>query len=429
MTVKLEAQGLYKVYGGKPELALQLASQGIHPGEIFSKTAQMLAVSDVTLRVMQGEIFTIMGLSGSGKSTLVRCLNRLIEPTSGTIRIDGEDLRAKNSRELREVRRNRITMVFQNFALLPHKSVLKNVEFGLKLRGENKAERREKARKALAQVGLSDWGARYPDNLSGGMKQRVGLARALANDADVLLMDEPFSALDPLIRADLQAELLKIQREIQKTIIFITHDFHEAVKLSDHVAMMRDGRFVQIGTPEEIVLNPIDEYVRNFARDLDRARVVTAGTMARYGASPLPMGMTMGAARESMQRTGKDSAMVVDAGQKPVGYLSRTELEDPGNSPGDRIDGHVDTRDVLTVDSSTLLIDVYPKFSTSLPIGVRNSYGEIIGTIDSCDVLLHLSDPKREPADDEQRVHSLQSEISETSEADSGNKVERADLG
>ncbi|WP_022726836.1 quaternary amine ABC transporter ATP-binding protein [Fodinicurvata sediminis] len=393
MAVKLETRDLYKVYGGQPETALSLATQGHHPSEILEKTAQMLAVSNVSFKVDEGEIFTIMGLSGSGKSTLVRCLNRLIEPTSGSILIDGEEISSKHRSQLRELRRRKLTMVFQNFALLPHKSVLDNVEFGLMLRGEPRKGRRKKAGEALEQVGLSAWAQRYPDNLSGGMKQRVGLARALASDADIMLMDEPFSALDPLIRADLQNELLRIQREIKKTIVFITHDFQEAVKLSDHVAMMRDGAFVQIGSPEEIVLNPIDDYVRNFAKDLDRARVITAGTMSGFGLDAIAASTPAASVLEIMTQASRNCVVVMNAYGKSEGYVFRKDIELQAELFGKVAKDFCNGTKVREVVASDPLINVYPLFQDGFPLAVLDESGRVTGTFDANDVLVHLADP------------------------------------
>ncbi len=353
----------------------------------------MLAVSDISFEVTEGEIFTIMGLSGSGKSTLVRCLNRLIEPTAGSVSVDGEVVSDMPPSRLRELRRRKIAMVFQNFALLPHKSVLENVEFGLMLRGEPKEVRRKKVTNALEQVGLSAWGNRHPDNLSGGMKQRVGLARALASNADIMLMDEPFSALDPLIRADLQNELLRIQREIRKTIIFITHDFHEAVKLSDHMAIMRDGRFVQTGTPEEIVLKPVDDYVREFSKDLDRARVVTAGTMSGLGGRAFTTNTSADTVVGFMRETGRNCVVVVDTSGKPKGYLFRKDLEDRPDLAGKSAKDFCNGTSVKCIAATDHLIDVYPLFQDGLPLAVIDSSNRVSGTFEANDVLVHLADP------------------------------------
>ncbi|MEQ8814174.1 MAG: betaine/proline/choline family ABC transporter ATP-binding protein [Thalassobaculum sp.] len=253
--------------------------------EVQAATGQVVAVDDVSFDVPEGAFFVVMGLSGSGKSTLIRCLNRLIEPTAGRVLIDGEDVTALDAGALRELRRTRIGMVFQHFALLPHKSVRQNVEFGLKIRGSAAEARRAAADEALDVVGLARWADYRPSALSGGMKQRVGLARALASRTEILLMDEPFSALDPLIRRDMQDEMLQLQRRFRKTVVFITHDLHEALHLGDRIAIMKEGRFVQVATPEDIVRAPGDPYVAAFTQDVDRGRVVTVATLMR---EPVP---------------------------------------------------------------------------------------------------------------------------------------------
>ncbi|MFJ6741637.1 glycine betaine/L-proline ABC transporter ATP-binding protein [Streptomyces sp. NPDC091279] len=277
-------QGLWKVFGAKseqvpadPELA------ALNPAELRARTGCTAAVRDVSFDVRKGEVFVVMGLSGSGKSTLVRCLTRLIEPTSGTIAIDGEDVRAMDKSRLRELRRHRAAMVFQHFGLLPHRTVLDNVAYGLEIQGVGKAERRARAKEVVAKVGLEGMEHRRPSQLSGGQRQRVGLARALAVDPQVLLFDEPFSALDPLIRRDMQEEVVRLHREEGRTMVFITHDLSEALKLGDRIALMRDGRVVQLGTPEEIVATPADDYVREFVRDVPREQVLTVRTAMRPG--------------------------------------------------------------------------------------------------------------------------------------------------
>lgn len=390
MTAKLEISHLYKVYGNRPDEAMSLIDQRVHPSEILAKTGQVAAVLDVSFKVKEGEIFSIMGLSGSGKSTLVRCLNRLIEPTSGNVLIDGEDLLNKPRAELRDVRRTRISMVFQNFALLPHKTVLDNVQFGLSVRGESVDICRSKALKALAQVGLSDWADHYPDNLSGGMKQRVGLARALASDPDILLMDEPFSALDPLIRDELQRELLKLQRDIKKTIIFITHDFLEAVKLSDHLAVMRDGRFVQVGTPQEIVLTPVDDYVRNFSKEMDRSRILTAGMVAdTINTVKIGPDSTVKQAEELLHSAGRRHAALIDATGRMQALILAESLSD---APKD--DKAADHRSVSSCASHSfdcLLADLYPHFANRQPVAVCAEDGTHLALLEAADVLQMLS--------------------------------------
>jgi glycine betaine/proline transport system ATP-binding protein len=276
-TPTISCRGVWKVFGPHPERIVGSADADLSRAELEARTGCVAAVRDVSFDVPAGRVFVVMGLSGSGKSTLVRCLSRLIEPTGGNVVIDGEDIGSCSPEWLRALRRDRVSMVFQHFGLLPHRRVLDNVAFGLEVQGKSKTERHARAGDMLDLVGLSGLGESYPDELSGGMQQRVGLARALANDPEILLFDEPFSALDPLIRRDMQDEVERLQRELQKTVVFITHDLQEALKLGDQIAIMRDGRFVQVDTPEAVVAHPVDDYVRDFVRDVPRANVLTAG--------------------------------------------------------------------------------------------------------------------------------------------------------
>ena len=269
-------RGLWKVYGANGKKIVGSPDAELPRAELLAKTGCVVAVRDVSFEVAPGEVFVVMGLSGSGKSTLVRMINRLHDPTAGQIRIDGEDLLELPPDRLREVRRRKISMVFQHFGLLPHRRIVDNVAFGLEVQGVEKEERTKRANEVLEVVGLGGWGNSYPDELSGGMQQRVGLARALATDPEIMLFDEPFSALDPLIRRDMQDEVVKLQRELKKTMIFITHDLMEALKLGNRIAIMKDGAFVQVGTPEEVVAHPADSYVADFIRDVPRAHVLTA---------------------------------------------------------------------------------------------------------------------------------------------------------
>jgi len=286
---RIELKGLYKIFG--PKAAITMARRGACGTDIREQTRSIVAVDNVTMAIAPGEIFVIMGLSGSGKSTLIRCINRLIEPSAGEILLDGVDIARQSQADLRMVRRHRISMVFQHFALLPHRTALENVEYGLAIRNHEKGDRRRRSLEALALVGLQEWADRYPADLSGGMKQRVGLARAFATDSDILLMDEPFSALDPLIRRELQDELLRLQSTLHKTIVFVTHDFQEALRLGNRVALMRQGAVVQVGTPLEIVFSPTDSYVAGFTRDVDRAQLLCAQDVMRPidGSSPVPV--------------------------------------------------------------------------------------------------------------------------------------------
>ncbi|MFT6907369.1 MAG: glycine betaine/proline transport system ATP-binding protein [Oleiphilaceae bacterium] len=280
MNYKLEVKNLYKVFGGKPKKAIKMLDSGATKDTIFSQTGMTVGVQNASLQIKEGEIFVIMGLSGSGKSTLVRLLNRLIEPTLGQVLIDGEDITRLDKTSLRAIRRNKVSMVFQSFALLPHLTVLDNAAFGLDLSGEPKDVRYEKAMKALNQVGLQAHSMSYPDELSGGMQQRVGLARALANDPDILLMDEAFSALDPLIRAEMQDELVNLQKAHRRTIIFISHDLDEAMRIGDRIAIMQGGEVVQVGKPDEILQNPENDYVESFFKGVDVSNVFNAGDIA-----------------------------------------------------------------------------------------------------------------------------------------------------
>ncbi len=273
---KVKVEHLTKIFGKKKQQALAMVKEQRSKNEILEKTGATVGVYDVNFEVNEGEIFVIMGLSGSGKSTLIRLLNRLIEPSGGDIYIDGVDVAKMSKEELREVRRHKINMVFQSFGLFPHRTILENTEYGLEVRGVSKEERTAKAEKALENSGLLSFKDQYPDQLSGGMQQRVGLARALANDPEILLMDEAFSAFDPLIRREMQDELLELQANVQKTIIFITHDLNEALRIGDRIALMKDGQIMQIGTGEDILTNPANQYVRDFVEDVDRSKVLTA---------------------------------------------------------------------------------------------------------------------------------------------------------
>ena len=315
-------ENLSKVFGDDPKKAINLIKSGMTKDEILEETGLAVGVQDASFEVQRGEIFVVMGLSGSGKSTLIRCLNRLIEPTEGTVSIDGQEVTAMNEDELRELRRRKTGMVFQRFALFPHKTVLQNAAFGLEIQGMKKEEREELAAKALEFVGLQGWEDNMPDQLSGGMQQRVGLARALAIDPAILLMDEAFSALDPLIRSDLQDELLELQGKMNKTIVFITHDLNEALKIGDRVALMKDGAIVQIGTPEEILTSPADEYVARFVEGVDMSKVLTAeGVMKSPRAVARPKDGP-GVALKKMQEASISSIFVVDSNRVLQGIVT-----------------------------------------------------------------------------------------------------------
>ena len=280
---------LWKIFGPGEHRIIGTALEGMGRDELRLATGSNVAVRDVSFDVRPGEVFVVMGLSGSGKSTLVRCLTRLIEPTSGEVLLDGEDIRKASQERLRELRRHRFSMVFQNFGLLPHRRVLDNIAFGLELRGDAKATRLARAEEMLALVGLDGLADRYPEQLSGGQQQRVGLARALAGDPEVMLLDEPFSALDPLIRRDMQNEVIRLHHDLRKTMVFITHDLAEALKLGDHVMIMRAGEVVQIGRPDELVARPADAYVEDFVRDIPKSHVLTLRWVMRPATADDPI--------------------------------------------------------------------------------------------------------------------------------------------
>ncbi len=323
----IRVRNIWKIYGVSPRTALARAQRGeVTPGHV-------VAVRDVSLDVGRGETFVVMGLSGSGKSTLLRCVARLIDATAGEVVIDGADILKCGAAELRELRRRKISMVFQNFGLLPHRRVIDNVAYGLEIRGEHKAERERIAREMIDLVGLNGWEQRYPRELSGGMQQRVGLARALANNPEILLFDEPFSALDPLIRREMQDELIRLQSHLHKTSLFVTHDFAEAMRIGDRIAIMRDGRVVQTGTPQELVLNPADDYVAAFVRDAPRERVITCATVmqrpppgySRNGAATVFVDAPLSSVLSGLAQSDAPVA-VLNASDEVVGLITRADV-------------------------------------------------------------------------------------------------------
>jgi len=337
MSIMLEVQNLYKVFGQSPEDAFPLMEKGFDKDKIFAKTGLTVGVKDVSLSINEGEIFVIMGLSGSGKSTLVRLLNRLIEPTSGKVLFKGKDIAHISSEELRKVRRKHISMVFQNFALMPHMSVIDNAAFGLELSGVAIAERHKAAREALARVGLETHCESYPDELSGGMKQRVGLARALANDPDILLMDEAFSALDPLIRCEMQDELIRLQNDDKRTIVFISHDLDEAMRIGDRIAIMQNGVVVQVGTPDDILQNPANDYVSSFFSGVNVASVFCAKDIAKKTpAAVFKKHNNDGpaVAIKILMDNERDYGVVVDRGNRFSGIVSTDSLRIPKHNKG-----------------------------------------------------------------------------------------------
>ncbi len=320
---KIRVEGLYKIFGPNPKKALQMLSKGRTKDEIMAETRHGVGVNNASFEVKEGEIVVVMGLSGSGKSTLVRCLNRLITPTAGKVLVDDQDVATMGDEELRQLRQRKMGMVFQNFALFPHRTVLENAAMGLEIQGMDKGERLRRAEEALGLVGLEGWGHSYPRQLSGGMQQRVGLARALALSPDILLMDEAFSALDPLIRRDMQDELINLQERMHKTIVFISHDLDEALKLGDRIILMKDGAIVQIGTPEQILTAPADEYVARFVEDVDITKVLTAESVMKRSEAVADL-RTDGprAALRKMRKHNIAHLFVVDHNHRLVGIVS-----------------------------------------------------------------------------------------------------------
>lgn len=378
---KIEVKNLYKIYGKNPDSALKLLKEGVKKEEILKKTKQVIGLDDVNLSIDEGEIFVVMGLSGSGKSTLIRCLNRLIEPTSGSIIIDEEDITKMSYEQLLQLRRKKLGMVFQSFALFPHLTILENTEYGLKVQGVAKGEREKKARQSLETVGLQGWEERLPQQLSGGMQQRVGLARALANDPDILLMDEPFSALDPLIRRDMQDELMTLQQRLKKTIVFITHDLDEALKLGDRIALMKDGKVVQIGTPEEILTAPATEYVERFVEDVDKTKVLTAEQVMK---KPEPVVFIKDGPRVALRRLkehGISSIFVVDRDFKLISLLMAEKAAEAVKKGDKDLTNYIE-KDITKVAPETMVKDMFNLMAeTPGPVAVVSQEEILLGII------------------------------------------------
>ena len=397
MSTKVKVEHVYKVFGPSPDEAIKLLEEGADKDTILRETGNVVGVADASFEVQPGHIFMVMGLSGSGKSTLIRCINRLVYPTAGKVYIDDADVIALDDEKLRELRRTKMAMVFQHFALFPHKTVVENVEYGLKVRGVGSGERREKALETLAAVGLGGWGDRYPENLSGGMQQRVGLARALATDPEILLMDEAFSSLDPLIRREMQDELIELQRRLHKTIVFITHDLSEALKMGDRVAVMKDGRIIQIGTPEEIVSGPADEYVAAFTQDVDRGRVFTVSSIMRDVDTLVQGHDSVRTAMFRMRASGRNTFYVVHPHphhhQCQGGVVGVTTSQDIGKAvrEGVRDLSQIIRADIPKAAPSTPLVDIYTLFSAGLPVAVVDEQNCLYGEVDQLDLLANLA--------------------------------------
>ncbi|GAA3588667.1 glycine betaine/L-proline ABC transporter ATP-binding protein [Klugiella xanthotipulae] len=386
-SIAVQAKNLYKVFGKKPKEVARRLSEGASRDEVSALGTA--AVIDASFEVKTGEIFVVMGLSGSGKSTLIRMLNGLVEPTSGTVTVVGTTITDISQAELRRVRQKSVSMVFQHFALLPHRTVLENAAFGLEVQGIAPVERRARAQRVVELVGLAGWEDKLPRQLSGGMQQRVGLARALTAETDVLLMDEAFSALDPLIRREMQEQLVELQAELGKTIIFITHDLNEAMFLGDRIAVMRDGRIVQVGSPEDILTDPANDYVAQFVQDVDRARVLTAASVMEPASAEVSVTSGPRNALRTMRDLQSSAVFVVGRGRQYLGVVRDRDVMRQVKA------GETDLRDILrkpqAVSPDTPLVDlVEPSIESGLPLAVVNETGKLLGTIPRVTLLAAL---------------------------------------
>ncbi len=379
----IELKNVTKIFGKNVDKALELLGKGVEKQEIMETTGSAVGAYNVSLDIPEGKTFVIMGLSGSGKSTIIRCINLLNKPTSGEVIIDGENIVDYNKTQLQEFRRKKIAMVFQHFGLLSHRNILSNVEYGLEIRKIDKTERRKIAMEALETVGLKGWEKYFPRQLSGGMKQRVGLARALANDPKILLMDEPFSALDPLIRRNMQAELLDLQDKMEKTIVFITHDMNEAFMVGDMIAMMKDGEVVQVGTPDDFIKNPKDEYVRTFIEDIDKTRILKVKNIMYQPAELFQGSDLAGDAASRMLAADLSYAFVLDGQKHLVGSISMPVLE---TAPKDTPLEQLIEKDVPAINQNVVLKEILPMLDeNSDAIAIINKSNVFKGAVDhSC---------------------------------------------
>jgi glycine betaine/proline transport system ATP-binding protein len=392
---KLIINNLTKIYGNSPEKALEFMDKGCTNSEIRQETKQVVGVRNVSFSVKEGESFVIMGLSGSGKSTLIRCINLLIKPTRGEILIDNEDVTRISSDRLMHLRRKKMSMIFQKFALLPNRRILDNVAYGLEVQNLSRIQRYEKAREAISLVGLQEWEDAYPHNLSGGMQQRVGIARALANDPDILLMDEPFSALDPLIRQDMQDDLLALQEKLHKTIIFITHDLDEALKIGDNIALMKDGVIVQSGAPEDILLSPASDYVARFVENINWTKALTASSvMVKPRVVIYPKDGPMTALR-IMEKHGISSLFVVNRSAHLLGYVTADGAYNAVENGIKQLDGIIQ-KDMPVSAPDTVLSDLLEVMAnTKIPLAVVNEDNELKGVLVRGSVIAGLAGARR----------------------------------
>jgi glycine betaine/proline transport system ATP-binding protein len=383
--VKITVKNLFKIFGPHPKKAMGLLEQGLDKEAIFEKTETTIGVQNASFEIYTGEIFVIMGLSGSGKSTMVRMLNRLIEPTSGQVLIDDENIVSMSNDELVKMRRKKMSMVFQSFALMPHLTVLQNAAFGLEMDGIDKPTREARALQALEQVGLEAWAASMPNELSGGMQQRVGLARGLAVDPDILLMDEAFSALDPLIRTEMQDELLKLQAKAKRTIVFISHDLDEAMRIGDRIAIMEGGSVVQVGTPEEILQNPADDYVRAFFRGVDPTNILTAGDIATDTQVTIVVteGKSPRVALQRLIKNDRDYGYVIDINRKFLGIVSADRLREVIDRPEQpQLIASAYIEEVVPAHINDSMQDILPEVASHpWPLPVLNDAEGYVGVV------------------------------------------------
>lgn len=397
MTNKVEIKHLTKIFGKRPKAALKMVKQNKSKNEIVEKTGSTVGVYDINMTIEEGEIFVIMGLSGSGKSTLIRLLNRLIEPTDGQLFIDGQEITKFNKKQMLDIRRKKMSMVFQNFGLFPHRTLLENTEYGLEVQGVDKAERRQRAEKALDNAKLLSFKDQYPAQLSGGMQQRVGLARALTNDPDILLMDEAFSALDPLVRGEMQEELLELQANVRKTIIFITHDLNEALHIGDHIAIMKDGQLQQVGTGEEILTNPANDYVRTFIGGVDRSKVLTAESIMIPALTTNVMVDGPTVALRKMSDEEVSGLVAVNRSRELLGYLSS---EAAVTARRDKTPLTEVVSEMPTVSLDTLISEIMPIiYDAQTPVAVVDANNRVKGVIIRGAVLEALADTQGEDED------------------------------
>ena len=398
--IKSRIENLYKVFGKNPEKAIELYKSGWDKNKIHKKTHNTIGLANVSFDIHEGETLVVMGLSGSGKSTLIRCVNRLIDPSAGHIYVDGTDISVLDRDEIRELRRRKFGMVFQRFALFPHRTVVENAAYGLEMQGVNEEERKKKALKALDLVGLKGWGKAYPRQLSGGMQQRVGLARALAIEPDILLMDEAFSALDPLIRTDMQNELINLESSVRKTILFITHDLDEALKIGDRIVLMKDGEVVQIGTPDEILTNPSTEYVKRFLENVDITKVLTAEDVMK---DPQPLAFSKDSPKTALQRMNDHSLpglFVVKNNWEFIGYLNAEDAQIAASAGKKDLSGVVDSDSSRLVTPDTPVREIFPMVvDNDKPIAVVSSKKRLKGIIVKGSVIAALS-PQGEAVDE-----------------------------